>query len=222
MNISGDKVVLTAFSDSILSDLYRWHQDEWFDDVMSDEVGPKSSVDLKQMYNPIMPPRGRLFVVKEKKEGNAIGIIALYNIDLVNRQAEIFGGIGDKKNRDKGYGAEALGLMIRWGVEQLGLHRIYANIKSHNKESINLLTKAGFKKESVQKDVIFQNGNFINKVIMSYTLNSILPSNINDEVSNFLAKYEKENGKALHDGYINVIKSFCDYIVSLRSAEEGE
>jgi RimJ/RimL family protein N-acetyltransferase len=90
------------------------------------------------------------FFVIEALEGEkrqAIGSLNLHNISPKDHNA-IFGiAIGDKKYWSKGYGAEAASLIIRYGFEQLNLHRISSSAFSFNERSIKMHLKLGFKEE---------------------------------------------------------------------------
>ena len=186
--IKGDRVTLVPVNDITMALIVKWHEDPWFDDVLSNECSPKSANDLRNFYAQFLPPAGRIFAAtivpldgmdekdKEKLDNKQkdmlaqpmqIGIIALTNIDMKNRKAEIFGGIGEPTLREKGYGIEGLGLMVKWARKELGLHRIYAYIKEHNQLAINSMKSAGFVLECMMKDATYQDGQFINKALMS-------------------------------------------------------
>lgn len=165
MVIKGEKVELHPYEDRLNQLIFDWHKDESFDDFMSDERGPKCAKDLTAMYSRFMAPFGRLFVAVV--QGKPIGIVALGSIDMKNRKAEIFGGIGSSVDRKKGHGVEAFGLMMKWAYEQLALHKVYAYVKEHNKLAINTLKKCGMT-DNVLKDDTFQDGKFINVHLMYY------------------------------------------------------
>jgi len=188
MILKGEKVYLIPYDETSIGLLVKWHEDDVFDDVMSDERSPKSIIDIKNIYSRFLPPRGRLFIgaikpidelkdeekqklspekKKEMEKLIPIGIIALADIDWKNRKAELFGGIGFKEMRNKGYGIDAIKTILNWARKELGLHRIYAYVKAHNKIAINSLKTAGFKVECEMKDAIYQDGKFINKVLMA-------------------------------------------------------
>lgn len=54
-----------------------------------------------------------------------IGTCGLHNIDWKNRDAEAGMAIGEKAYWEKGYGTEALELLVAYGFNQLNLHRIF-------------------------------------------------------------------------------------------------
>jgi len=172
--IKGKKVVLLPYASADWNLLEAWHQDPWFDDVMSDEIRGKDQSDIISMYKRFSPPNGRLFmgarISKNQEEIPVkIGMVAITNIDWKNRKAEIVGGIGPVDLRNKGYGIDAIETVVDWARRQLGLHRIYAIVKAHNEAAIKSLQAAGFKIEGAMKDAHFQDGNFINKVMLANT-----------------------------------------------------
>lgn len=63
--------------------------------------------------------------------------------------------------------AEALGAIIQYGFDQMGLHRIEVLISHHNKRSQTLIRRLGFKREGVLRDHYFVEGRFSDDVIFS-------------------------------------------------------
>ena len=53
--------------------------------------------------------------------------------------------IGESENRNKGYGVEALNLLIRYGFDYLNLNNIMLSVYSFNENAINCYKKVGFK-----------------------------------------------------------------------------
>jgi RimJ/RimL family protein N-acetyltransferase len=210
MDIVGSRVDLRPFTKDIIAYLYKWHQDPEFDATMSTEIGPKSEIDLKAMYDRFLPPSGRLFVVTRHGEAAPIGVVAFGNLDLVNRRAEIFGGLGDR--RGEGLGVEAMRMMMDWGIANLGLQRIYANVVADNRGCLNMLANADFKKEAEFKNEIYRGGRFLNRVVMGYNLASTLPLELFKTVTEFVKKYKENTGKNIHGGHLELLNAFCEYV----------
>ncbi len=96
-----------------------------------------------------------------------IGNCGFNDIDYVNRKA-VFGiMIGEKDYWDKGYGTEVTRLMIKYGFEQLNLHRISLTVYSHNARAIRVYEKAGFKLEGKMRESHFHNGRYYDTLIMA-------------------------------------------------------
>lgn len=112
-------------------------------------------------------------VLKEKNE--LIGYVSLMDINFINQTATLGIFIGDEKNRNKGYGKEAIKLILNYGFNYLNINNIMLHVYSFNKKAINLYEKIGFKKIGVRRDSIYSNGLFYDEIFMD-----ILKSEFND------------------------------------------
>jgi RimJ/RimL family protein N-acetyltransferase len=107
----------------------------------------------KRFENPsplvTLTERGR-FVI-EKKDGKKIGFIAHYFV-LPSKFMEIGYDIVPNE-RSKGYGTEAVQIMVNYLFLSKGVARIQAVTNVGNKASQRVLEKAGFKKEGTLRKV---------------------------------------------------------------------
>ena len=87
-----------------------------------------------------------------------IGDIALQDIDRINRNCSIGIGIAKIVNRSKGYGGEAVRLMLDYGFTYLGMERIYANTLDINTGAQRMLEKNGLCLEGIERKVKYLNG----------------------------------------------------------------
>lgn len=95
----------------------------------------------------------------------AIGLIDLFDFDPNHRRAGVGIIIADKKNRNSGFGYEALQLLINYSFKQLQLHQIYANIDTKNSESIQLFSKFDFKMVGIKKDWMYLNNSYQDEAV---------------------------------------------------------
>ena len=110
-----------------------------------------------------------MFSITTKKPQEAlIGVCGLTHIDWKNRNAEISIYLGEKKWQRKGYASDALQALIRYGLFELGLHRLYAIIFQYNKESIKFFEKNGFEFEGLHKEARYWNGKYHDELIYGY------------------------------------------------------
>jgi [ribosomal protein S5]-alanine N-acetyltransferase len=90
-------------------------------------------------------------LVCSQLDGRLMGCIAINEIVRGAFQCGFLGyWIGAAYAR-RGYMTEALELMLRHAFGALGLHRVEANIMPHNRPSIRLVTRAGFRQEGLSK-----------------------------------------------------------------------
>ncbi len=95
------------------------------------------------------------------KEGHRlIGINGLHDIDPVSRKATYGIKVGEAAWRNRGYGAEAVGLMLRYGFEELNLNRIELQVCEHNWRAIRVYQRAGFVHEGCLREAVYVNGRY--------------------------------------------------------------
>lgn len=76
-----------------------------------------------------------------------IGVININNILLGGIGSASLGYCGDKLHAGQGLMAEAMDLVLEYAVENIGLHRLEANIQPENIPSLKLVQKVGFRRE---------------------------------------------------------------------------
>jgi RimJ/RimL family protein N-acetyltransferase len=89
----------------------------------------------------------------------------LNGINAKDHNATFGIAMGDKKYWSKGYGSEAAALIIKYGFEQLNLHRINSGVLSFNDRSIRMHLKLGFREEGRRREIIFRNGAYCDEVM---------------------------------------------------------
>ena len=91
-------------------------------------------------------------------DSTPIGSVAFLDHDLVHRKAELRKMIGDPQYRRKGFGTQASALWIRYGIQSLGLKKIYVNTLNANIGNIKLNEDLGFKLEGILRNEVFIDG----------------------------------------------------------------
>lgn len=85
------------------------------------------------------------FSIVKKDNDELIGNCSFFDIDKMYGTATVGVFIGEEENRNKGYGTEALKLLIGYGFDYLNLNNIMLNVYSFNENAINCYNKVGFK-----------------------------------------------------------------------------
>lgn len=96
-----------------------------------------------------------------------IGDVQIGDIDRNNRNAFIRISIDQNAYQGKGYGSEALLLMLDYGFGILNLHRIELNVFSFNERAIHTYEKLGFQREGVQRQALYYNHTYHDSILMS-------------------------------------------------------
>lgn len=95
-----------------------------------------------------------------------IGNCCLDQIKWKDRVATFGIFIGNQSFWGNGYGTEAASLLIRYGFEQLNLHRINSSVYDFNIRSLKMHQKLGFQIEGRRRQNIFKNGAYHDEIIL--------------------------------------------------------
>lgn len=105
--------------------------------------------------------------MRKGKGWTLIGNCGVFAIDWTNRSAELGIMIGEKSEWNKGYGAEAMSLLLRHGFETLNLNRLFLRVYSENVRAVRSYEKAGFVLEGRQREAVYKHGNYDDVLFMS-------------------------------------------------------
>lgn len=99
-------------------------------------------------------------------EDKLIGTVALENIDHIDRKATLGIFIGDEKEREKGYGTEAINLILDYGFNYLNLNNIKLDVIEFNKRAIACYKKCGFKEAGRRRKSEYVDGKYYDTIMM--------------------------------------------------------
>lgn len=165
VTLKGKEIYLRALEPEDLEFVYRVENDERVWEVSNTQT-PYSRFLIKQYLE-----NAHLDIYEAKQlrlaicnsENEVVGLVDLYDFNPAYRRAGVGILILDKAQRRKGYGKEALSLVMKYGKTHLHLHQIFASISEENKISEELFTKVGFKFIGIRKDWTIVNGEFKNE-----------------------------------------------------------
>ena len=100
----------------------------------------------------------RYYIMPTEQLSKIIGIIGLNNVVWGAFCSAFLGYKLDKDYVNKGYMSVAVEMLIKYAFEELGLHRIEANVMPKNKASLRVLEKNQFINEGTSKYYLNING----------------------------------------------------------------
>ncbi|NOX08323.1 MAG: GNAT family N-acetyltransferase [Gammaproteobacteria bacterium] len=167
--IVGDRVSLRAIEMDDLGLLVKWRNDPHVAEHFY-EKEPLSLEMQKRWFDGFLSrgSKEKYFIIEDNKDGRPVGTISVYSIDWRSRHAE-FGRffLADESTRGKGYGKEALGLLLDFCFGQLNLNKIYGDTQFDNKAAIGLYESMGFVREGMKRSHVFRKGEYIDIVALS-------------------------------------------------------
>ncbi len=124
------------------------------EDLDTDEPMTESDAadELKRPYGP-----GPHWMIADRDDV-FVGVVRLAPVDVVNRSARLGIGILDPARIGQGIGTEAIRLVLRWGFEGLGLHRVSLTVVADNSRAVAAYTRCGFTTEGRFRDSVWLGG----------------------------------------------------------------
>lgn len=96
-----------------------------------------------------------------RDDDRLVGTCGLHGIELINRSASFGICVGDRTARSRGYGGEAVRLMVRYGFESLNLNRIWLDVFANNWRAIRAYQRSGFVHEGCLRQAAYKNGEYL-------------------------------------------------------------
>jgi len=146
----------------------RWSQDpEYLRNQDTDYARPYTAETYIERFQPGREnPRLVAFSLRTVEEDRLIGFVALHSIEWNNQAGLLAIGIGDPEYRGRGYGADALRLILRYAFDELNLHRVGLDVIANNTQAIRAYEQVGFKQEGEQREAVLRDGQRHGRVVM--------------------------------------------------------
>jgi len=98
------------------------------------------------------------FMIRAKEDDRLIGKAAIQWIEWTNGNAWVHLGIGSAQDQRKGYGTQALSMLVRFAFAELNLFRLSARVPEYNQAAISLFSKFGFVEEVRRRQALDRDG----------------------------------------------------------------
>ena len=168
ITLKGQHIYLRALEPEDLEFVYQLENDELVWEISQTQT-PYSRFLIRQYLDnaqqDIYEAKQLRLAICKNDSFQAIGLIDLFDFDPKNKRAGIGILIQNEENRLKGFGRQALELLIHFAFERLEVHQLYANIATTNEASIALFTTFGFECVGIKKEWNFQNGNYSDEAL---------------------------------------------------------
>ncbi|GAB4417789.1 MAG: GNAT family protein [Anaerolineales bacterium] len=98
------------------------------------------------------------FAIHALEDDRLLGHVGLDITTWNNRDAFAGIGIGEREFWGKGYGTEAMQLLLRYAFIELNLNRVTLNVFEYNQRAVRAYKKAGFRIEGRQRQAMIREG----------------------------------------------------------------
>ena len=108
-----------------------------------------------------------MFAVVRKEDDKTIGEAGLLRMYHLWRNTDLTMIIGDQEAQGKGYGGEAIKLLLDYAFGYLNFHRVSIGVVGFNEKAVRFYERIGFRREGVQRDGYYWNHRYYDFVMMS-------------------------------------------------------
>lgn len=142
----------------------RWmHDSEFMRMLDTKPARPMSAAMVKKQYEKLEKQAEEEknlyhFMIRTKAEDRLIGKASVERIEWANGNGFLRLGIGAAEDRHKGYGTQALRMLLRFAFAELNLFRVTAVVPEYNEAAIALLQKFGFVQEVCRRQSLERDG----------------------------------------------------------------
>ena len=98
------------------------------------------------------------FMIRAKADERLIGKAMIARVEWTNGNGQIRIGIGSAEDRCKGYGTQAMRLLLRFAFAELNLFRVSADVPEYNQGALALVKKFGFVEEVCRRQALEREG----------------------------------------------------------------
>jgi RimJ/RimL family protein N-acetyltransferase len=156
----GQRVRLTGLTKEDMKSAATWYNDAGFLRLLDAKAArPRSEEDLgKWLEEEQKNPRSFPFAVRLLDSDTLIAVLVLDGILWSHGVAWLSIGIGDRDNWGKGYGREAMTLLLNYAFRELNLHRVQLTVFEYNERAIALYERLGFQREGVYREFMQRDG----------------------------------------------------------------
>lgn len=163
----GTLVRLRAFESSDLDANHAFLNDyETLRTMMSGIPFPSSFADEQQwLQQQSCYTRGEYQFAIEDFEGDLVGRCGIIKVDWKNRMGELAIMLGTPY-RHRGYGKEAMQLLVDFCFREMNLHRLKVTVFAMNEPAMRTYLGCGFVQEGLLRDEVFRDGEYRDVAIL--------------------------------------------------------
>ena len=150
MILEGKRCVLEPLRASHVKDVEAWlHDPEANQWMLLARTAPSAQQWVADLANAW--PRHAVRAIRRRGGGPIGGIVGLFDIDFLQRRAELRIVIGNPMDRGAGIGTEAVRLMVEYAFRSLDLFRVWLGTAAENHRARACFERVGFQYEGTSR-----------------------------------------------------------------------
>jgi len=167
VNFEGELVSLGPLRRDLIPLYLRWINDFGTTRTLSIQNRPMTLEEETAWFDSRASAGGEYaFTIYERSSGRPIGNCDLFKVDFRNRRGEVGLMIGEPEARGKGYGTEAMRLLLDFAFTALSLNSVMLQYFEFNPAARRCYEKAGFRESGRWRQSLWSGGRFWDQIFM--------------------------------------------------------
>ncbi len=167
----GDRVVLREYRSDDFASLRAWVTDAEASRHLTGIFDPPHTEEMTRAFLESVLQRSNRdmyhFIIARVEDESYLGQIDLRIKDRVAGRADFGVIIPERANRGKGFGTEAIRLLVDFAFSRLNLHRVELEVFADNDHAIRVYEQLGFRHEGRHRDYFYRDGAYQDAVSMA-------------------------------------------------------
>jgi RimJ/RimL family protein N-acetyltransferase len=166
LNIRGELVALGPIRRDLIPTYQRWMNDFGTTRTLAVQPRPMTLDQESGWFESTTLAAEPTFTIYELATGRPIGNCGAHEVDFRNRRAEVGIVIGEPDARGRGYGTEAMRLLLDYLFTALGLHSVMLLTYEYNLAARRSYEKVGFRETGRRRECRWFAGRFWDEIYM--------------------------------------------------------
>ena len=170
--LRGKTVYLGGIQEDNLETLLPWHNDIDYGRYLSMGI-PRFTTekDLREWMLEGEEERFRVYPrpmsIRLIADDTLIGVCGYKEVQWYANNTMLWMGIGDADQRGKGYGSDALRVMVRYAFLEMNMNRVGLQVAAFNEPARRSYEKCGFQLEGTLRQYMYRDGQYWDMHLMS-------------------------------------------------------
>lgn len=165
--LDGRRIYLRPIDMKDMEKFFRWFNDEKLRRFLLLPF-PTTRLGEREFIRRMLELKdGVVLSVVVKKGDRLIGNVSLFKVQSVHRSADLGIAIADLSMASKGYGTEAMRLMLDYAFGTLNLNRVELSVHDFNRLALSAYRKLGFVEEGRKRQAYYCDGEYHDDIVMA-------------------------------------------------------
>ena len=166
--VVGSLVLMREVTVDDLQQVWEWENDSEMGLYLNADPQKRMSMDeVKRRFQQYRTdPTSGLFIICTV-ENQSIGMLGFDRLYKDIGTCRLFIGIGPDEYRGRGYGTDAMRLVLHYFFRDMGMKKVQLSVYDFNSRAMASYRKSGFEVESVRRNIAYVNGGWCDSIEMA-------------------------------------------------------